>query len=212
MKPAVIAVLCLAALVCGCAQHKEYEYRDFQVSRENAYQTVKNMLASEQYDVVEVRDEDYKEPEIYMETGWNLRDVNKQVYRGNAIRRKAYVRIITRITDRKPIEFQPLERADKPMTKEEREKWEKEHAESKKKGELEITTIGIAIRRERLSDIKSPADIIDGDWVYEGPDELEGSMLFGKLEMIFADKRGAGNPSERSMKRERDRIAGSGGK
>lgn len=212
MKPAVIAVLCLAALVCGCAQHKEYEYRDFQVSRENAYQTVKNMLASEQYDVVEVRDEDYKEPEIYMETSWNLRDVNKQVYRGNAIRRKAYVRIITRITDRKPIEFQPLERADKPMTKEEREKWEKEHAESKKKGELEITTIGIAIRRERLSDIKSPADIIDGDWVYEGPDELEGSMLFGKLEMIFADKRGAGNPSERSMKRERDRIAGSGGK
>ena len=212
MKTAVIAVLCLAGLLCGCAQHKEYEYRDFQVSRENAYQTVKAMLESEQYDIVEVREEDYNEPEIYMESSWNLRDVNKQVYRGNSVRRKAYVRIITVVSDRKRVEFQPLERADKPMTKEEREKWQREHEESVKKGNLEMTTIGIAIRRERLSDIKSPADIIDGDWVYEGPDQLEGSSLLGKLEMIFADKRGAGNPSDRSLKRERDRIAGSGGK
>jgi hypothetical protein len=212
LKTAFAFVLCLSAVLCGCAQHKEYEYRDFQVSRENAYQTVKTMLQSEQYDIVEVREENYDAPEIYMESSWNLRDVNKQVYRGNSVRRKAYVRIITVVSDRKRVEFQPLERADKPMTKEEREKWEKEHEESVKKGSLEMTTIGIAIRRERLSDIKSPADIIDGDWVYEGPDQLEGSSLMGKLEMIFADKRGAGNPSDRSLKRERDRIAGSGGK
>ncbi len=212
MKPTVIAVLCLAALLCGCAEHKEYEYREFQVSRENAFNTVKGMLESQQYDVVEIRDEDYKEPEIYMETNWNMRQVNNEIYRGNAVRRKAYVRIITRITDRKPIDFQPLERADKPATKEEKEKWAKEHEDSVKKGELEFTTIGIAIRRERLSDIKSPADIIDGDWVYEGPDQLEGAELFGKLEMILASRNGAGNPSERSMKRERERIAGSGGK
>lgn len=204
--------LCVAALIAGCAPYKEYEYRDFQTSRENAFQTVKYVLNSEAYDIVEVREDNYKEPEIYLETSWNLRDVNKQVYRGNAVRRKAYVRVITRITDRKPVEFQPLEKADRPMTKEEREKWEKEHAESVKKGELEITSIGIAIRRERLSDIKSPADIIDGDWVYEGPDNLEVASLLGKLEMLFAEKRGAGNPSERSMKRERDRISGSGGK
>jgi MoaA/NifB/PqqE/SkfB family radical SAM enzyme len=156
LKSRVIAVLALAALLCGCAEHKEYEYREFQVSRENAYHTVKGMLAEQQYDVVEVRDEDYREPEIYMETNWNLRQVTPSVYRGNAVRRKAYVRIITRITDRKPREFQPLEKADKPMTKEEKEKWEKDHADSVKKG--------------------------------------------------------AGNPSERSMKRERERIAGSGGK
>lgn len=212
MKSSVIAVLALAALLCGCAEHKEYEYREFQVSRENAYHTVKGMLAEQQYDVVEVRDEDYREPEIYMETNWNLRQVTPSVYRGNAVRRKAYVRIITRITDRKPREFQPLEKADKPMTKEEKEKWEKDHADSVKKGDLEFTTIGIAIRRERLSDIKSPADIVNGDWVYEGPDQLEGAELFGKLEMILADKNGAGNPSERSMKRERERLAGSGGK
>jgi hypothetical protein len=212
LKPTVFAVLALAALLCGCAEHKEYEYREFQVSRENAFHTVKGMLEAEQYNIVEITEEDYKEPEIYMESDWNLRQVNKEIYRGNAVRRKAYVRIITRITDRKPTEFQSLERADKPMTKEEKEKWAKDHADSVKKGELEITTIGIAIRRERLSDIKSPADIINGDWVYEGPDELEGSELFGKLEMILATKNGAGSPSERSMKRERERIAGSGGK
>jgi hypothetical protein len=212
LKPTVIAVLALAALLCGCAEHKEYEYREFQVSRENAYQTVKGMLEHEQYDVVEVTNEDYDEPEIYMETSWNLRQVNNEVYRGNAVRRRAYVRIITRISDREPIEFQPLERADKPMTKEEKEKWAKDHEDSVKKGALEITSIGIAVRRERLSDIKSPADIINGDWVYEGPDQLEGAELFGKLEMILATKNGAGNPSERSMKRERERMAGSGGK
>lgn len=214
MKPTLIAAALAISLLFlgGCAESKEYQYRDYQISRENAYHTLKSILAEEGYDVVKIEETDYKEPEIYLETSWNMRDANKSVYRGNSVRRRAYVRIITRFSDREVVEFQPLERADKPMTKEEKAKWEKDNEASRKKGELEVTTIGIAVRRERLSDIKSPADIINGDWTYEGPDELASSVLFGDLEMIIAERKGAGEPSKRSMDRERNRASGGAGK
>ncbi|MBV6516617.1 MAG: hypothetical protein HPKKFMNG_02303 [Planctomycetes bacterium] len=211
-KVACLACVLALSLLAGCAEFKDYQYRDYQVSRENAYHTMKAVLANEGYTVVIVEDQDYKEPEIYLETDWNMRNANQSVYRGNSIRRKAYVRILTRYTERGESEFQPLDRADKPMTKEERAKWEKEHEAAAKKGDLEFTTIGIAVRRERLSDVKSPADIINGDWVYEGPDSLAADIMFGDLEMILADKKGAGEPTRRSMEREKSRMGGGAGK
>lgn len=195
MKQVVFALLALFALssLSGCAEYKEYRYMDFQMSREDAFQAVSATLQERGYTLAEIEETNYDYPEIYFETGWNMRDAVDSVYRGNAVRRKAYVRVITRYAEEDQQSFQPLG----DLTEEERKKLEEEAARKKKK--LELTTIGIAIRLERLSDVRSPLEAVDGDWNYEGPDNLEVAMIFGDLEVLFMDEKGnAGDPSRRS--------------
>ncbi|MCC6572212.1 MAG: hypothetical protein IT462_00345 [Planctomycetes bacterium] len=205
----LIAALALLSLA-GCAEYKEYVFKDFQVSREEAYNSVVSVLAEQGYEVVKVEEIAAHEPEVYLESKWNLRQTGS-IYPGNNIRRRAYVKVITRFTDRAPEEFQPLAKADKPMTAEERKAWD-EKEEARKKGDLEITRIGVAIRREKLNDIRSPADFMEADWVYQGPDELACDMILGDLDLLMGAKRGAGDPSERIMEARRRHMAGGSNK
>lgn len=197
----MLALLGLA----GCAEYKEYYFKDFQMSREDAYTTVISVLNEQGYEIAKFEEIAAHEPEIYLESKWNMRQADS-VYPGNNVRRRAYVRVITTFTDRRADEFQPLRKADKPMTPEEIKAWEKKETE-RKMGDLEITRIGVAVRREKLNDIRSPADFLEGDWVYQGPDTLATDMILADLELLVGEKRGAGEPSDRIMELHKKRLS-----
>src|SRR5690606_6653623 len=110
-------------------------------------------------------------PESYLETSWNMRQTGNP-YPGNDVRRMAYVKITTRYSDRKPVEYQPL-------TEEEGEALDKLNEEIKRKAEIETTRISIAVRSERRSDLKRP---LESEWIYQGPDGFEVMTLMGRLE------------------------------
>lgn len=196
-------------LLAGCAEYKEYYFKDFQISREDAYNSVVAVLNEQGYEVVKLEEIPGNEPEVYLESGWNMRQTDSP-YPGNNVRRRAYVRLITTFTDRRPKEFQPLAKADKPMTPDEVKTFERDET-ARKMGNLEITRVGVAVRREKRNDVRSPMEIMDGDWVYLGPDTLATEMILGDLDILMGDRRGAGEPSERSLRARRDRLAAGGG-
>jgi hypothetical protein len=164
-------------LLAGCAEYKEYTYKDFSVSREQAYDTVLSILESEGYEVVEVEENYVNDlPEIEMKTDWNDK------------RRKAYVKITTVYSERKPFEYQPLnEEQGKELKKKEGES--KAKTEAEKKAELEQTRIGIAVRLERRSDIQRP---LESDWYYDGPDNFESAALMGAFEAAWGKEKAGG--------------------
>src|SRR5690606_28553329 len=105
----LLTILCVSAgLLAGCAEYKEYRYRDFTVSREQAYDAVRYVLDTEGYEVVTYEENWVNDlPESYLETSWNMRQTGNP-YPGNDVRRMAYIKITTRYSDRKPVEYQPL--------------------------------------------------------------------------------------------------------
>ena len=192
MKRATLGLTVLALLlIAGCAEYKEYKYETYQVSREDAYLAVEAQLARAGYEIV-VREESVNDglPEIYLETSFNTSD---HIYKGSSVRRKAYVRIITQFSERSPHEFQPL-RLEDGKTEEE---FAKEKKARSKRDALEYTTIGIAVRLERRSDVARP---LESEWLYEGPDNYTRLELHSRLEVALRDRQGGIEPSARSMK------------
>lgn len=176
-------------LVGGCAEYKEYTYKEFTVSREHAYQTMVGILESEGYRVTEISENYVNDlPEVYMETDWNMRQAGS-VYPGNDMRRKAYVKITTQYSEREPREYQPLSEEDAERIREQAE-------EERKKAELEQTRIGIAVTLERRSDIRKP---LEADWYYDGPDSFAVAELMGRFEAAWGEDRAGGDtrPSSR---------------
>lgn len=185
-----IAVLALA-LLAGCAEYREYSYRDYQMSREQMYDGVMAILNSEGYEVVE-REENFVNglPQIEMKTDWNM-SMSGHVYRGNDKRRKAFVTITTLYTERKEQDFQPL-------TEEEGKKYLEKREEDKKKAKLEQTRLGIAVNSERRDAIDR---VLEAEWIAEGPDALTASQLLGRFEAWFGEKTGGGvKPSRKGEK------------
>lgn len=194
MKRATLGLTVLSLLlIAGCAEYKEFKYETYQVSREDAYLAVEAQLARAGYEIV-VREESLYEglPEIYLETSFNTQHAD-HVYKGNSVRRKAYVRIITRFSDRGPDDFQPL----RPEDGKTEEELKKDEEARRKRAATELTTIGIAVRLERRSDVARP---LESEWVYEGPDNLTRLELHSRLEVALRDRHGGIEPSARSMK------------
>jgi hypothetical protein len=190
--PVLLALMC--ALV-GCAEYKEYTYREYAVSRENAYDAMRAILQAEGYEVNEVSENFVNDlPEVYMETEWNLRQTGSP-YPGNDIRRKAYVKITTVQSERTRVQHQPLSDEDWEAMKEREE-------ELDKRAELEHNRIGIAVRMERRSDIKKP---LEADWFYDGPDNFEAAALMGRFESAYGRKAGA-KPSAKSERIKRNQL------
>lgn len=195
-KITLLAVLVAAVLVQGCAEHKEYQYKDFQVSREIAYDTMVGLLREEGYEIVEQEENWLNDlPEVKMTTDWNMTQAGG-VYKGNDVRRKAYIRIITSVTDRKGPEFQPLNASDAAKHREMTKNLEK-------RSKLEIQRIGVAVRLERKSDISRP---FESDWVYDGPDEQAVFALLSKFEIRVTDATGTFGPSRKSEKLHEDAM------
>lgn len=182
----------LLALLAGCAEYKEYHYKEYTVSREQAFSTMVDLLHKEGYKIEEI-DENYVNdlPEVYIETGWNLSQTGG-VYHGNDQRRKAYVKITTLYSERDPVEHQPL------SNEQGKEMRDLEKEEAKKAG-LEQTRLGIAVRLERRSDISRP---LESDWYYDGPDSYSVMELMGRFEAAWGEERsgGATKPSGKSEK------------
>jgi hypothetical protein len=199
VKPSLIAIA-LVALLAGCAEYKEYTYKEYSVSREQAYQSMLYILNEEGYPIAEI-DENFVNdlPEVYIETDWNLRQTGS-VYHGNDQRRKAYIKITTVYSERQPFEYQPLSDDDG-----ERLKDEAEQTELDKKAGLEQTRIGIAVRLERRSDIKRP---FEADWYYDGPDNFEAAALMGRFEAAWGERKHGGStePSAKSMQKKREDL------
>jgi len=192
------ALALLLTLLAGCAEYKEYTYKEYSVSREQAYQAMLSILDSEGYDVTEVEENYVNDlPEIYMETDWNMRQTGS-VYAGNDYRRRAYVKITTLYSERKPNEYQPLSNEDGKRLRELEET-------QKKKADLEQTRIGIAVRLERRSDIKRP---LEADWYYEGPDNFEVAALMGRFEAAYGEEKHGGStePSSKGIARKREEL------
>lgn len=192
------ALALLLALLAGCAEYKEYTYKEYSVSREQAYQAMLSILDSEGYDVTEVEENYVNDlPEIYMETDWNMRQTGS-VYAGNDYRRRAYVKITTLYSERKPNEYQPLSNEDGKRLRELEET-------QKKKADLEQTRIGIAVRLERRSDIKRP---LEADWYYEGPDNFEVAALMGRFEAAYGEEKHGGSTefSSKGIARKREEL------
>ncbi len=203
MNHRLLAILCVSAgLLAGCAEYKEYRYRDFMVSREQAYDAVRYVLDTEGYEVVTYEENWVNDlPESYLETTWNMRQTGNP-YPGNDVRRKAYVKITTRYSDRKPVEYQPL-------TEEEGEALDKLNEEIKRKADIETTRISIAVRSERRSDLKRP---LESEWIYQGPDGFEVMALMGRLESTLGTASGGmGGPTDRGMKLKEDRLRSASG-
>ncbi len=187
-------------LLAGCAEYKEYTYKEFTVSREQAYQTMVGILESEGYRITEISENYVNDlPEVYMETDWNMRQ-SGSVYPGNDMRRKAYVKITTQYSERKPREYQPLDDEDAERIRELEE-------DERKKAELEQTRIGIAVSLERRSDIRKP---LETDWYYDGQDKFTVAELMGRFEAAWGeDKAGGGTkPSRRSEDLKRQELEG----
>ena len=192
------ALALLLALLAGCAEYKEYTYKEYSVSREQAYQAMLSILDSEGYDVTEVEENYVNDlPEIYMETDWNMRQTGS-VYAGNDYRRRAYVKITTLYSERKPNEYQPLSNEDGKRLRELEET-------QKKKADLEQTRIGIAVRLERRSDIKLS---LEADWYYEGPDNFEVAALMGRFEAAYGEEKHGGSTefSSKGIARKREEL------
>jgi hypothetical protein len=191
VKKLLFLTLLLSALFMqGCAEYKEYTYRDFQVSREIAYDTMVGLLNEEGYEVVEQSENWVNDlPEVQMTTGWNMNQ-SGGIYKGNDVRRKAYIRVITSVTDRSGPEFQPLNEKDAA-------KHRKMTEDMKKRAKLEVTRVGVAVRMERRSDISRP---FESDWIYEGPDGTSVTALLGKFELRVTDATSEFGPSKKSEK------------
>jgi hypothetical protein len=200
----VLAILCLCAgLLAGCAEYKEYQYKHFNISHEQALDAIETVLRNEGYEIDGAPERNWVNdlPETYLDTDWNMRQAGSPVP-GNDVRRRAYVKITTMFSDRKRLEYQPLnENYAKAL--------EAKNEEIKKKADTESTRIGIAVRSERRSDIKRP---LEADWVYEGPDSLEARTLIFRLEAMFGKgKDETPGPTERSVKLKEDQLRGGSG-
>jgi hypothetical protein len=199
----LIPVLALV-LLAGCAEYKEYTYKEYSVSREEAYQTMVSILQAEGYDVADVEENFVKDlPEIDITTDWNLRQTGN-VYQGNDMRRKAYVKITTIYSERKPFEYQPLSNEEGEEMKAARDKREK-RTEAEKKADLEQTRIGVAVRLERRSDISRP---LEADWYYDGPDNYESSLIMGRFEAAWGEEQAGGTigPSPKGEALKKDEL------
>ncbi|MBX3458770.1 MAG: hypothetical protein KF696_02255 [Planctomycetes bacterium] len=175
---------CLAlAMLTGCVTHKDYYYRDFAVPREQAYDAMVSVLQSEGYMVTNVEENWVNDkPEIYLETDWNLYQTGNP-YPGNDVRRRAYIKITTIYTDRKPGEFQPIDQDDADNLAKMKE-------DQQRKAKLDHTRVSIAVNREQRSDIKRP---MEADWISQGSDNFEVMALMGRMEALFVEKSGGGN-------------------
>lgn len=183
--------LLLLALLGGCAEHKEFQYRDYPMSREDMYDAVVSVLQAEGYEI-KSQNEDFVNglPQLEIETDWNLRYVGS-VYRGNDLRHRAYVRITTLYTERDQREFQPLSPEDGKRITEMKE-------EQRKKADLEQTRLGIAVTREHRDAIDR---VLEAEWIYDGPDALAAAQLLGRFEAIFGGKKGGGaRPSNKGSR------------
>jgi hypothetical protein len=191
-----VILLLVSALLIGCVEHKDYFYRDFQVSREGAYDAVMHVLATEGYEVTRL-DENWVRglPEIYLETDWNMSQTGNP-YPGNDVRRRASIKITTIYSERERFEYQPL-------TEDDAEELRRRDEEAAKRAELEHTRISVAIRAERRSNVRQP---IRSDWIYEGSDNYEVGAILGRLEGIFGETRyGGSRPSAQGERlREQD--------
>jgi hypothetical protein len=200
----VLAILCLCAgLLAGCAEYKEYQYKHFNISHEQALDAIETVLRNEGYEIDGAPERNWVNdlPETYLDTDWNMRQAGSPVP-GNDVRRRAYVKITTMFSDRKRLEYQPLNENDAKAL-------EAKNEEIKKKADTESTRIGIAVRSERRSDIKRP---LEADWVYEGPDSLEARTLIFRLEAMFGKgKDETPGPTERSVKLKEDQLRGGSG-
>ncbi|MBZ0136350.1 MAG: hypothetical protein K8I27_08255 [Planctomycetes bacterium] len=200
MKRLSIPALALVALLGGCAEYKEYTYKEFSVSREQAYQSMVSILTEEGYPIAELEENYVNDlPEIYIETEWNLRQTGSP-YQGNDMRRKAYVKVTTVYSERKPFEYQPLDDMDGERMNEKKAKVEED-----KKAGLEQTRIGVAVRLERRSDINRP---LEADWYYDGPDNYEAAALMGRFEAAWGEKKHGGStePSAKGIKQKREEL------
>ncbi|MCA8910383.1 MAG: hypothetical protein KDB82_01660 [Planctomycetes bacterium] len=192
------ALALLLGLLAGCAEYKEYSYQEFSISREQAYQSAVSILNQEGYTVTNIEENYVNDlPEVYLETDWNQRQVGSP-YPGNDMRRKAYVKITTLYSERKPYEYQPLSEEDGERIRE-------MEGDLKKKSELEQTRIGIAVRLERRSDIKRP---LDSDWYYDGPDNYEVAALMGRFEAAYGEHKHGGStePSSKGTRMKEDQL------
>ncbi|MBX3473254.1 MAG: hypothetical protein KF754_02650 [Planctomycetes bacterium] len=192
MKIKLLA-LCLAtlALLGGCAEHKEYHYRDYPMSREDMYDAMVSVLKAEGYEI-KSQEENFVNgmPRLEIETDWNMRYVGS-VYKGNDVRHRAYVRITTLYTERDEREFQPLSPDDGKRIKEQQE-------EQRKKADMEQTRLGIAVTREHRDAIDR---VLEAEWIYDGPDNLTAAQLLGRFEAIFGGKKGGGaRPSNKGAR------------
>ncbi|MCA8916102.1 MAG: hypothetical protein KDB90_11875 [Planctomycetes bacterium] len=198
------ALALLLAMLAGCAEYKEYTYKEFSVSREQAYTAMMSILSDEGYEIRD-KEENYVNdlPEIYVDTEWNMAQTGSP-YAGNDFRRRAYIKITTVYSERKPFEYQPLTEAEAKRWAEQQEKDGKK-TEAEKKADLEQTRIGVAVRLERRSDIKRP---LEADWYYEGPDNYEVGVLLGRFEAAYGTSKTGGtvSPSGKSQKMYRDEL------
>lgn len=200
VKRLSLPVFAMVALLAGCAEYKEYTYKEYSVSREQAYQSMVSILREEGYPVTTIEENYVNDlPEVYIETDYNLRQTGA-VYQGNNIRRKAYVKITTMYSEREPFEYQPLNDLDGKAMDEDREKYDED-----KKAGLEQTRVGIAVRMERRSDISRP---LEADWYYDGPDNYESAALMGRFEAAWGEMRRGGStePSAKGIQRKKEEL------
>lgn len=193
-----IVIPCVVlAMLTGCVTHKDYYYRDFAVPREQAYDAMIHVLQDEGYQVTSLEENWVNDkPEVYLETDWNLAQTGNP-YPGNDVRRRAYIKITTIYTDRKPEEFQPLDDKDG-------ENLDKLKEEQQRKAKLDHTRVSIAVNRENRSDIKRP---LDADWISQGSDNFEVMALMGRLEALFVDRSGdALRPSAKGEKLKEEQL------
>lgn len=194
-------LLCLCvlalALLGGCAEHKEFQYRDYPMAREEMYDAVLSVLHSEGYDVAEQSENVvHGMPETELQTDWNMRNAG-DVNPGNDVRRRAYVRITTLYTERDEREFQPLSPEDGKRIKDMKE-------EERKKADLEQTRLSIAVTRERREGVRGP---LDAEWIYEGPDNLSAAQMLGRFEAMFGGKKGGGaKPSNKGERLKEEEL------
>jgi hypothetical protein len=178
-----LSALVLALLVLGgCAEHKEFQYRDYPMAREEMYDAIVSVLQAEGYEI-EDQSENFVNglPQLELSTGWNLRYTGG-VSKGNDVRHRAYVRITTLYTEREEKEFQPL-------SAEEGRRWLEMKEEQRKKAEMEQTRLSIAVNREHREAVARP---LEAEWIYDGPDGLAAAQLLGRFEALFGSKLGGG--------------------
>jgi len=197
-KSTCCLVALLLGLLSGCGEFKEYTYRDYPMGREQVYDGILNILRDEGYEVADQTENVVNDlPELEIETEWNMRDANG-IYRGNDRRRRAYVKIITLYSERKPNEYQPLSPNDGKKIREMQE-------EQRKKADLEHTRLGIAVTLERRDAIDRP---LEAEWIYEGPDSQASAQLLGRFEALFGKMRqgGASRPSTKGERLAEERA------
>jgi len=196
-KKLFCAGLLVLALLGGCAEHKEFQYRDYPMAREEMYDAVISVLAAEGYEVADQSENVINGlPEMEIETAWNLRYTGN-VYKGNELRHRAYVRITTLYTERDEREFQPLSPSDGKRITEMKE-------EERKKAELEQTRLSIAVTREHREAVTGP---LQAEWTYDGPDALSAAQLLGRFEALFGTRGGGGTkPSNKGQRLKEEEL------